>query len=192
MKKTLFETAFERGVKVREKKSGVVAEVIDAFGDGELYLDEGTSGISPVSVYDANDFEIVKEGKTMNIAKLNVGGSLDIVEIESLALEDMQNMVGGYIERLGLGADVDVWLNDIGKLIGLPINFGLAVNDEVVDVICGDVFFAGINHDTGETIGLTEAQINWLKQKFNGTYCAISIDSGEIFPVVEYNPYDTL
>lgn len=54
---TLFEKAYFKGVPVREKKTGIVAKVIDAFGDGELYLDEGTSGISPVSAYDENDFE---------------------------------------------------------------------------------------------------------------------------------------
>lgn len=45
---------------VREKKSGINARVIDAFCDGELYLDDGSRGISPISAYEWDDFEIVK------------------------------------------------------------------------------------------------------------------------------------
>lgn len=57
--KELFKIAFEENKKVRERKTGIIAEVINAFGDGELYLDEGTSGISPIVEYDEDDFEIV-------------------------------------------------------------------------------------------------------------------------------------
>ena len=56
---TLWQRAFAEGKKVEEKKSGIQAEVID-WG-GELYLDEGTSGISPVTEYTEDDFWIVNE-----------------------------------------------------------------------------------------------------------------------------------
>ena len=58
---TIFERAYEEGKDVKEKHSGIIAHVI-WFVD-ELYLDEGTSGISPVSEYDDDDFEIVNEGE---------------------------------------------------------------------------------------------------------------------------------
>ena len=57
----IWERAFANNMKVREKETGIIAEVVEAFGDGELYLDEGTTGISPVTEYNENDFEIAEE-----------------------------------------------------------------------------------------------------------------------------------
>lgn len=57
---TLWERAFVANAMVREKSSGITAKVIDAFGDGELYLDENTKSISPVTEYNESDFEIIE------------------------------------------------------------------------------------------------------------------------------------
>lgn len=58
--KTLWQTAYNMGADVREKSTGIPAKVVTAFDDGELYLDDGSAVLSPVSEYSENDFEIVE------------------------------------------------------------------------------------------------------------------------------------
>jgi hypothetical protein len=40
----------------------------------------------------------------------------------TFTLEEMQRMVGGHIEALRLGDGTILWLNEEGKLYGLPFN----------------------------------------------------------------------
>lgn len=67
-----------------------------------------------------------------------------------LSLEDMQGLVGGYIEHVGIHVTIDgvlykhLIVNEEGKLDGLPVN---AKATEIVnfigiaDIIVGDVIF---------------------------------------------------
>lgn len=91
----------------------------------------------------------------MRIMIKEVGKTPEIKEYESLTLEDMQNIVGGYIEHITVTDDVDMWINDEGKLLGLPTNLFLAYNGKVYDSIQGDVFFSS-HDDEGGTVGLSE------------------------------------
>lgn len=59
MADTLWQRAYNEGKKVEEKKSGIQAEVI-WFLD-ELYLDDGSDYISPVTQYTEDDFMIVND-----------------------------------------------------------------------------------------------------------------------------------
>lgn len=81
------------------------------------------------------------------------------VEERELSLADMQELVGGYIECLSISDRVDMWLNEEGKLIGLPLNMLISHKGELVDTIQGDVFFAAHDGD-GETVSLTEEDEN--------------------------------
>ena len=87
-------------------------------------------------------------------------------------LEDLQRIVGGYIEIPFLGDkfcdnNIDVIINDEGKLIeGMTAE--IAIVDEkqgrILDVVYGNCIFA--SHDeAGETIGLTEEQIEFVKEE---------------------------
>lgn len=87
-------------------------------------------------------------------------------------LEDLQKIVGGYIEIPFLGDkfrdnNIDVIINEEGKLIeGMTAE--IAIVDEkqgrILDVVYGNCIFA--SHDeAGETIGLTEEQIEFVKEE---------------------------
>ena len=56
-------------------------------------------------------------------------------------LEELQTYVGGYIERVELQNNEEMWLNEEGKLLGLPINHHATAISGLVpyDVIVGDV-----------------------------------------------------
>ena len=87
-------------------------------------------------------------------------------------LEDLQKIVGGYIEIPFLGDkfrdnNIDVIINEEGKLIEGMIA-EMAIVDEkqgrILDVVYGNCIFA--SHDeAGETIGLTEEQIEFVKEE---------------------------
>lgn len=87
-------------------------------------------------------------------------------------LEDLQSIVGGYIEIPYLGDKlvnngVDVIINEEGKLIeGLKAEIAIVGEKQgtILDIVYGNCIFA--SHDeAGETIGLTEEQIKFVKEE---------------------------
>ena len=100
----------------------------------------------------------------MKIIVKKVDENAEIVSVEKLEYEDMKNLVGGYIEVLNVRDDIDMWLNEEGKLIPLPTNLYLcsALHEgKILDTIQGDIFFTSVNED-GETIGLNDEQIDFV------------------------------
>lgn len=98
-------------------------------------------------------------------------GELKETEIGT-ELEDLQKIVGGYIEIPFLGDKlldngIDTIINEEGKFIdGLKPE--IAVVDEergvILDIVYGNCIFA--SHDKeGETIGLTENQIHIVMEE---------------------------
>ena len=92
-------------------------------------------------------------------------GELKTQEIGN-ELEDLQEIVGGYIEIPYLGDvfvnnGIDVIINEEGKLIeGMKAEIAI-VNEQqgnILDIVYGNCIFASHNEE-GETIGLTEEQI---------------------------------
>lgn len=128
----------------------------------------------------------------MKIVIKRVGEDPYVDEREELELEDMQELVGDYIECLHVGGNVDMWLNDEGKICRLPFNFilGDADTKKILDIIHGDVFFAACG-DEGETIGLTDGEITWVMNKLNSGEFAVRKhgDSNvDFLPVWHFDP----
>lgn len=106
--------------------------------------------------------------KQLTIYHVPVEGSSGIKEIKD-ELHVMQDLVGGLIEFVSLGPffentamnNVELVCNEEGKINRLPINFSIAN-----DIILGDVFFVGMDYNTGECISLTKEQIEFLDKIF--------------------------
>ncbi len=81
-----------------------------------------------------------------------------VKEVEH-TLENLQEIVGGYIECVPLpGADnIDIYLNEEGKLLHLPGNIWLAGLGG--DCVVGTCYMVGLDPKTGENISLTDKQI---------------------------------
>jgi len=81
----------------------------------------------------------------------------EIKEIED-KLENWQELVGGYIECVGMpkAKGVDLYVNEEGKLNGLKGNFWLP---EYEDCVVGPCFMVGFNHRTGQMSSITDKQI---------------------------------
>ena len=87
-------------------------------------------------------------------------------------LKDLQREVNGIIEHKGLGDDFDeigieAIVNEEGLLYSLDASL-MIFNEEQkpIDGIYGPAIFVSCNED-GETIGLNEKQINFIKRKIN-------------------------
>lgn len=78
-------------------------------------------------------------------------------------LTEMQAAVGGYIETAlrvpspdRENVTVDVYCNEEGLLMGLPLNFVRATDGSY---LAGDFVIVGCDESTGETVGLTTEEI---------------------------------
>ena len=83
----------------------------------------------------------------------------------------LQDAVGGYIEAVDLADNLTMWVNEEGKLNGLPINPMATMLWEkhfgFTDVIVGDVIFTGGTGSEGETLGLSEETAEELRKLFS-------------------------
>ena len=85
---------------------------------------------------------------------------------EICGLEEMQQLVGGYIQAVyPFEEPVALVMNEEGKLLGLPYNRPLFGEDgKPYDLICGTFFVAGVGEEN--FISLTDRQI----QKYREIY----------------------
>ncbi len=87
----------------------------------------------------------------MKIIVKKVGEMPEIKEIKG-TLEELQNIVGGYIESFPIAENIVCICNEEGKLMGLNENFIFNC-----DSIVGDVFFCSVGEYDFES--LNEKQI---------------------------------
>ena len=90
---------------------------------------------------------------------IRTDGTKEAIEYtEETASRVLTDAVGGYFERVRVGYAF-MWLNEEGKIHGLPINaiatdlFEQFYGD--VDIIAGDVILTGLDGPEGETLGLS-------------------------------------
>jgi hypothetical protein len=100
-------------------------------------------------------------GKIKVLAK-KVGEELKLVEFEH-SYDNMCKIVEGRLEVVGLPLDIDMWLNEEGLLEQKNVNVITFLSGRQVHQIVGNIFFAG-HDEEGETISLTDEQMEWLKK----------------------------
>ena len=101
----------------------------------------------------------------MRIVHIKAGEDPVIKEVDD-SLETFQKLVGGYIEPVRLKNNIDLWLNDEGKILNLKPNIILYKDGKQVDFVVGDAFFAGEANE-GETVGLTDEQIRHISDNLH-------------------------
>lgn len=99
----------------------------------------------------------------MKVVKILPGEEPEAVEITG-TLESMQAVVGGFVEHVSLTQTLDIWVNEEGLLLQLPYNRTLATPFGEIPLF-GTILVT--SHDEqGETIGLTDGQVNFVLQLF--------------------------
>ena len=96
-------------------------------------------------------------------------GELKEKEIKN-TLEDLQQIVGGYIEIPFLSREfnenkIDTIINEEGKFIdGLEPEIAVIKDGRIIDIVYGNCIFASHDHE-GNTIELNEEQKRIVKEK---------------------------
>ena len=96
-------------------------------------------------------------------------GELKEKEIQN-TLEDLQKIVGGYIEIPFLSRDfnenkIDTIINEEGKFIeGLEPEIAIIKDGKILDIVYGNCIFASHDHE-GNTIELNEEQKQIVKEE---------------------------
>ena len=94
-------------------------------------------------------------------------GKLPVVSFITDSLQDMQQIVGGYIELFETTeSGIDLFCNEEGKLIGLEYN---RFFPELQDIVCGPIIAVG-HDEEGASVSLTEEQVKEAIQMFTVQY----------------------
>lgn len=105
----------------------------------------------------------------MKVLKVVPGQYAEVVEIDG-SLRSMQEMVGGYIQAIYPFDDSEITLvcNDEGKLLGLPMNRALRLqdSDEVFDIVHGTFFLCRSAIELETFVELTPEQMDFCMEYF--------------------------
>jgi len=103
--------------------------------------------------------------KMKTALRVNTDFTTEVLDLSSNEYNQLRDAVGGLIQPVDLKPDLTVWLNEEGKLIGMPVNLiGTHMWERSfgqTDVLVGDVVFTGSSDDEGETLPLPN---EWLVQ----------------------------
>jgi hypothetical protein len=98
--------------------------------------------------------------------------SLEVIDLDAPegSLEVIKNVVDGWVEPVYLLPNETMWVNEEGKLDGLPPNSIATSIFQVVfgkvDIIMGNAVITGGSDDKGETLGMTEERIAKYQKLF--------------------------
>lgn len=89
-----------------------------------------------------------------------VGEVPEVLTIDN-ELENIQGLIGGWIEVVNVGKDILMIVDEEGALKGRPAIFE---NDPGGNIIYGDVFF--VSNSNGDFSSLSDAQTERIKNTF--------------------------
>jgi hypothetical protein len=104
-------------------------------------------------------------------AVIKTDGTLERLDlsVSDQELGNLQSAVGGYVQAIDLSDTMTMWMNEEGKLVGLPYNgiatalwearFGVGT-----DVIMGNAVFTGTPDEDGETTTISESDLQRLSE----------------------------
>jgi len=85
-------------------------------------------------------------------------------ESEDGVLKELQSLVGGLVECIGIDHEADLWVNEEGLLTGMLFNETATYILQALGMeeafIVGPAVLAGWDKETGDTVGLSEV---WLE-----------------------------
>lgn len=95
----------------------------------------------------------------------------ELKKVDSLDYPTLSGAVGGLIEAVTLDGDITLWCNEEGKILGLPYNDKATLLWEktfgATDLIMGDVILTGGNDEEGETLPLSDSQLEKIYSIIN-------------------------
>ena len=115
--------------------------------------------------FSCNDGQEIEADKPIEVLLVEPGQYARMTTIGS-SLDDMQKVVGGYIQEAPFFRDpVTLVCNEEGKISGLPLNRAIRDDDgKIIDVVAGTFFICGAEGDHFSSIP-TE-----LQKKYEETF----------------------
>ena len=97
------------------------------------------------------------------VISIRTDNTVEIKQVESIEYETLYEAVNGLVELASIDDDIDMWLNEEGKINGLEPNIIASLIWNKVfpnfDVIMGDVIITGGVDEEGNTVGLSDKSI---------------------------------
>lgn len=105
--------------------------------------------------------------------RITTAGAVEELDMSADGLQVLQTAVGGWVQAIDLDDSLTLWLNEEGKLVGLPHNpYAQFAWDKRygahTDYMVGDAVFTGGTDEEGATLGLdrdTADQIRMMVQQ---------------------------
>lgn len=105
--------------------------------------------------------------------RVTTTGVIEELDMTADGLQVLQTAVGGWVQAIDLDDSLTLWLNEEGKLVGLPHNpYAQFAWDKRygahTDYMVGDAVFTGGTDEEGATLGLdrdTADQIRMMVQQ---------------------------
>jgi hypothetical protein len=99
--------------------------------------------------------------------RITTAGEATTLDISTEPLATLQQGVGGLVQAVDLSERLTMWLNEEGKVLGQAHNpYGQFFWDKLygahTDYIVGDIVISGGTDADGNTLGLTEQQVEWV------------------------------
>lgn len=98
--------------------------------------------------------------------RVTVDGQVQVLDLNTVdsELETLQSAVGGWIQAVNVVGGMSMYLNEEGKILGLPKNrIATSYFDDTFgegeDIVVGDVVFTGLPDREGDTTSLTSTQL---------------------------------
>jgi hypothetical protein len=105
-----------------------------------------------------------KEQQMERVIHISTDNKIEVMEVEQIEYDTLYEAVNGLVELVSINEDIDMWLNEEGKINGLEPNIIASLIYNKVfpnfDVIMGDVVITGGADDEGNTVGLSDESIH--------------------------------
>lgn len=98
--------------------------------------------------------------------------SIEVLDLDAPqgSLKVLQDAVDGWVQVVDLAPTLSIWVNEEGKMNGMPYNgIATAIYQDrfgAVDIIVGNAVLTGGTDRKGETIGLTDEQVERIERLF--------------------------
>ena len=154
---------------------------VDDIGQIHVHWDNGSS---LALNYEEDSYEVADAPNRIEVLYIEPGKYPRTITIND-TLEEMQHLVGGYIEEYSpFDDDVSIVCNDEGKIHGLPLNRAIydRESNQLLDIIAGSFFLVGTPMDADSFQSLTqEQQMKYSKmfrypERFTETYGKITAE----------------
>ena len=117
-----------------------------------------------VSASEGPNTNNTKEKQMEKVISITTDNVISVQEVDEVDYELLSTSVNGMVELVSIDRNVDMWLNEEGKLLNLPNNIIATILWNKLfsnnpDIIKGDIVITGGSDDMGNSTGLSDNSI---------------------------------